>query len=86
MPVTMPATQELGTLWTLRKDGHDARADVRGIDGIGFELRYVWDGDLRVSEVFRDWTALDQAAAAKRRELEARGWTAAANNEGGHDG
>ena len=39
--------------------------------------RYVWDGDLRVSEVFREWAALTQAAADKRRELEGRGWTAA---------
>ena len=70
--------QELGTLWTLTRDGHDALADVRGIDGVGFELRYVWDGDLRTSEVFREWAALDQAAADKRREIEARGWASAA--------
>lgn len=73
----MPPAHSLGTLWTLIKDGHDARADVRGIEGIGFELRYVWDGDLRVSEVFRDWAALTQAAADKRRELDARGWASA---------
>ena len=53
MLAAVQATQDLGTLWTLTKDGHDARADVRGIDGIGFELRYAWDGELRVSEVFR---------------------------------
>lgn len=76
----MPVVQDFGSFWVLTKDGHDARADVRGIDGIGFELRYVWDGELRVSEVFREWAALDQAAAAKRRELEARGWIAAARN------
>jgi hypothetical protein len=39
---------------------------VRPNRGIGLELRYVWDGDLRVSEVFREWAALDQAAADKR--------------------
>lgn len=73
----MAVVQDLGALWTLTKDGHGAQADVRTIEGIGFELRYIWDGDLRVSEVFRDWAALAEAAAVKRRELEARGWTSA---------
>jgi hypothetical protein len=67
---------DLGALWTLRKGDHEARADVRAIDGIGLELRYVWNGELRVSEMFRDWATLEAAAAEKRRELEARGWQA----------
>jgi hypothetical protein len=47
---------------------------VRPIDGIGLELRYEWDGDLRASQVFKSWEALEQAAHEKRRELEANGW------------
>jgi hypothetical protein len=39
--------RDLGTLWTLTKDGHAAIANVREIEGVGFELRYLWDGDLR---------------------------------------
>jgi hypothetical protein len=56
------------------KAGHVAEARVRAIDGIGLELRYEWNGDLRVSQVFKSWDALEQAANAKRREPEARGW------------
>ena len=68
---TVFAAQDLGVLWTLTKDGHDARAAVRGIDGIGFQLRYVWDADLRVSELFRDGPRsprppLTNAASSKR--------------------
>jgi hypothetical protein len=74
MPSPIQPTQDLGTLWTLTKDGHDARADVRAIEGVGFELRYLWDGDLRVSEVFRELAALDQAAA----RTSAAGWKRAA--------
>jgi hypothetical protein len=61
-------------LWRLTKSGHVAEARVRPIDGIGLELRFEWNGDLRVSQVFRSWAELEVAAAEKRRELEARGW------------
>ena len=64
-------------LWTLRKEGHVAEARVRAIHSIGLELRYEWNGDLRSSEVFKSWEALEQAATEKRRELEAKGWAAA---------
>ena len=47
------------------------------IDGIGVELRYEWNGDLRVSQVFKAWEALEAAATEKRQELEARGWHSA---------
>ena len=59
-------------LWTLRKGDHTAEARVRAIDGIGLELRYEWNGDLRSSQVFKAWDALEQAAGQKRAELEAR--------------
>ena len=40
------------------KGGHVAEARVRPIDGIGVELRYEWNGELRVSPIFRSWDAL----------------------------
>ena len=56
------------------KDGHVAEAKVRPIQGGGVELRYEWNVDLRVSQVFRSLEALEAAATDKRREPEARGW------------
>jgi hypothetical protein len=61
-------------LWRLVKEGHVAEARVRPIDGIGVELRYEWNGELRVSQMFKSWEELEAAAAEKRRDLEARGW------------
>jgi hypothetical protein len=34
------------------KAGHVAEARVRPIDGVGLELRYEWNGELRVSQMF----------------------------------
>ena len=56
------------------KDGHVAEARVRPIEGVGAELRFEWNGELRVSQVFKAWEELEAAAADKRRDLEARGW------------
>ena len=56
------------------KDGHVVEAKVRHIEGIGVELRYEWNADLRVSQMFKTWQALEAAANEKRQELEARGW------------
>jgi hypothetical protein len=61
-------------LWTLRKDVHESSAHVRSIDGAGLELRFMIDGELRHSQLFRDWTLLQQAAREKRGDFEARGW------------
>ena len=58
----------------LLKEGPVAEARVRPIDGVGLELRYQWNGDLRVSQVFRAWNELEAAATETRRELGARGW------------
>ncbi len=63
-------------LWQLSKDGHSAAALVRPIEGIGVELRFEWDGELRVSQVFKTWDELLPMADGKRSELEARGWMA----------
>ena len=46
---------------------------MRPIQGGGVELRYEWNVDLRVSQVFRSLEALEAAATDKRREPEARG-------------
>ena len=69
-----PPVTSAQPLWRLVKGGHVAEARVRPIDGIGLELRFEWDGDLRVSQVFRSWNDLEAVAAEKRRELEAPGW------------
>jgi len=61
-------------LWRLVKDGHVAEALVRPIEGVGVELRYEWNGEPRVSQMFKTWEELEAAAEDKRRELEARGW------------
>jgi hypothetical protein len=42
------------------------------IDGVGVELRFEWNGELRVSQVFKTCDELEVAAAEKRQELEAR--------------
>ena len=37
-------------------------------------MRHEWNGELRMSQMFKAWDALEAAATEKRRELEARGW------------
>ncbi|HJY35615.1 MAG TPA: hypothetical protein VJ260_12210 [Vicinamibacterales bacterium] len=54
-----------------------AEARVRPTDGIGVELRFEWDSDLRVSQVFKTREELEVAANEKRHELEARGGASA---------
>jgi hypothetical protein len=63
-----------GTLWTLQKGGKIARADVREIEGVGLELRYVWDDELMQSFLFKDGTDLLKEAQIKRFDLLERGW------------
>lgn len=48
---------------------------MRPIDGVGVELRYQWDGELRVSQMFKAWAELEATATEKRQELEARAGT-----------
>ncbi len=61
-------------LWTLTKNGHTATAHVRAIDGVGLELRFVIDGELRHSQIFRAWPSVEQTAADKKSDFERRGW------------
>jgi hypothetical protein len=63
-----------GTLWSLQRGKKTATAAVREIERVGFELRYVWDGELMQSHLFRDGTELLREAEMKRFELEGRGW------------
>ena len=69
-----PPVASAQPLWRLVKSGHVAEARVRPIEGVGVELRYQWDDELRVSQMFKSWDELEAAAAEKRQELEARGW------------
>ena len=71
-----------GTLWTLHRNGKTARAVVREIEGFGVELRYYWNDTLMLSRVFKDGTELLKEAADKRFELEGRGWTERAPQDG----
>ena len=47
---------------------------AREIAGVGLELRYLWDGELRQSRVYRNSEELAKAANDKRDELIANGW------------
>jgi hypothetical protein len=61
-------------LWRLRKGAHIAAAAVRAVAGVGLELRLLYDGELRRSQVYRLAGALESEAGAKRLELQGRGW------------
>jgi hypothetical protein len=63
-------------LWCM-KGRHVAEAVVRRVPGMGLELRYALDGELRTSRVHRDPATLAADAEGKRSEMEARGWVAA---------
>jgi hypothetical protein len=43
---------------------------------VGLELRLSWNGDLRMSQVYREPTALKEHAETKRLELPQRSWFA----------
>jgi len=62
-------------LWCLLKGQQRAEAVVRLIDGLGTDLRYLHNGDLRESRLYRDDVQLQATAAAKRNDLLADGWT-----------
>lgn len=67
-----PMTDPL--LWRLSKDGKIAEARSRAVAGRGVELRFLWQGELRSSQVYDDTAALHAAAEAKRAELLEVGW------------
>ena len=63
-----------GILWTLEKNGKTAQDLVHEIQDVGLELRYLWNGELMMSRVFRSGPELLAEATEKRFELEGRGW------------
>ncbi len=63
-----------GNLWTLGKGQKTVQAEVREIEGVGLELRFLWDGVLTQSHLFSDGTELLKEATTKRFELEESGW------------
>ncbi len=75
--VSMASTPREDTLWTLTKAAQTASAVIAHLEGIGIELRLLWNGELRHSQMFRTPAAVDDARAeaeARRRDLELRGW------------
>lgn len=61
-------------IWGLVKNGHTARAVSRQVPGVGIELRYLWDDEVRATQVYRNSVELAEAASRKRQELIANGW------------
>ena len=65
-----------GTLWTLRRNGETARAEIVEIEGVGLELRYTCNERPIVQRIFTDGADLLREAAIERFERERHGWTA----------
>jgi hypothetical protein len=53
-------------------------AALRRIEGVGLELRFMWNGERAHSQVYKDVQDLLKASNGKHEELEARGWQASA--------
>jgi hypothetical protein len=66
-------------LWSLSKGNQSAQAILRRIEGVGLELRFMWNGELAHSQVYKDVQDLLSASTSKREELEGRGWKASAH-------
>jgi hypothetical protein len=64
-----------GTLWTLRRNGETASAEIVQIEGVGLELRYTRSNKPFVRCIFADGNELLRDAEIKRFELETQGWT-----------
>ncbi len=62
------------TIWTLQKDANKATATTRTVAGVGVELRYEFNGEVRQSQVYKDTDELAAAASHRRDELNGRGW------------
>jgi hypothetical protein len=70
------AITHCGTVWTLRRDGVTARAEIVAIEGIGLELRYTRNDKPFVRCIYTDGAELLREAAIERFELERKGWGA----------
>jgi hypothetical protein len=69
-------TTYCGRLWTLRRNGVIARAEVIQLEGAGLELRYTRNDRPFVRRMFTDGADLLREAAVGRFELERDGWSA----------
>jgi hypothetical protein len=47
---------------------------MRSVPGVGIELRYLWNDDVRATHVYKNSVDLAAAAGAKREELLKSGW------------
>ncbi len=56
----------------LQKGAQTAFAELRQVEDVGLELRFIWNGELAHSHVYRDVQELMAVANAKREELEGR--------------
>jgi hypothetical protein len=65
-----------GTLWTLRRDGKTARAEIVEIEGVGLELRYTRNDKPFVRRLYSHGADLLREAAIERFDLERDGWIA----------
>lgn len=70
----MPADEKV--LWSLSKGSQPAEATLRRIEGVGLELRFIWNGELAHSQIYKNVQDLLRVSSSKREELEGRGWKA----------
>jgi hypothetical protein len=68
------AITHCGTLWTLRRNGETARAEMVDIEGVGLELRYTRNHKPFARRIFTNGAELLRDAAIERFELEGHGW------------
>ena len=61
------------TIWTLQKDANKATATTRTVAGVGVELRYEFNGEVRQSQVYKDTDELAAAASHRRDGLNRAG-------------
>ena len=74
VPAIAPVQPLERVLWRLRKESRIAEARVREMP-FGFELRFIADGVLRWSQVFRgERGEISDRAIEKRRQFERLGW------------
>ena len=63
-------------VWVLRNEAREAAIDVKAVPGIGAEIVFTGDGELRKTRLFRSHqqAELVGAIADTRTKLEAKGW------------
>ena len=65
----MPTIPLSGALWTLRKDGRTASAEIHVVESVGLELHYLRDGKILAWMRGRDVCNLLKQAAIERFQL-----------------